>query len=131
MKLLTTILLLVIVAATIGGIVFKIVGTEGEAVVVVHWTTGHLTRDGLLKDMAKEFNKAGHRTGSGAKIVVEDEDGTEVASVVSGDDGTFQIELRAGAYVLVPQAPNPGSPPFADELAVEVLAAAFTAVLIH
>ena len=66
-----------------------------------------------------------------AKIVVEDEDGTEVASVVSGDDGTFQIELGAGAYVLVPQAPNPGAPPFAHELAVEVLEDAFTEVLIQ
>ena len=40
-------------------------------VVVAHWTTGHLTRDGLLKDMAEEFNKAGHRIGSGTRIVVE------------------------------------------------------------
>ena len=38
---------------------------------VVHWTTGHLTRDGLLKDMAIEFNKAGHIIGTGTKIVVE------------------------------------------------------------
>lgn len=66
-----------------------------------------------------------------AKIVIEDEDGTEVASVVSGDDGTFQIELGAGVYVLVPQAPNPGAPPFAHELAVEVLEDAFTEVLIQ
>ena len=40
-------------------------------VVVAHWTTGHLTRDGLLKDMAEEFNKAGRRIGSGTRIVVE------------------------------------------------------------
>ena len=40
-------------------------------VVVAHWTTGHLTRDGLLKEMAIEFNKAGHRSGSDTKIVVE------------------------------------------------------------
>ena len=42
-----------------------------EPVVVVHWTTGHLTRDGLLKDMAIQFNKAKHKTKSGAKVVVE------------------------------------------------------------
>ena len=42
-----------------------------ELVVVVHWTTGHLTRDGLLKDMAIQFNKAKHKTKSGAKVVVE------------------------------------------------------------
>ena len=66
-----------------------------------------------------------------AKIIIEDDDGTEIASVVSGDDGTFQIELGTGAYVLVPHAPNPGAPPFADELAVEVLEDAFTEVLIQ
>lgn len=44
---------------------------KSERVVVAHWTTGHLTRDGLLKDMAMEFNKAGHRIGSGTKIRVE------------------------------------------------------------
>ncbi|MCH9011152.1 MAG: VWA domain-containing protein [Chloroflexi bacterium] len=38
---------------------------------VSHWTTGHLTRDGLLKDMAREFNKARHYTESGARIVVD------------------------------------------------------------
>ena len=38
---------------------------------VVHWSTGHLTRDGLLKDMAKQFKDEGHATGSGTRIVVE------------------------------------------------------------
>ena len=45
--------------------------TAGPPVVVAHWTTGHLTRDGLLPEMAEEFNKASHRTRSGAKIVVQ------------------------------------------------------------
>ena len=66
-----------------------------------------------------------------AKIVVEDENGIEVARVVSGDDGAFQLELGAGAYVLVPQSPNPGAPPSADELDVEVLEDAFSEVLIQ
>ena len=48
---------------------------EGESVVVVHWATGHLVREGedirLLPDMAEEFNKASHRAQSGKKIVVE------------------------------------------------------------
>ena len=48
-----------------------LLGTDGgPSVTVVHWTTGHLTRDGLLTDMAEDFNKAGHKTGSGQKIVV-------------------------------------------------------------
>ena len=40
-------------------------------VVVAHWTTGHLTRDGLLKEMAEEFNKTGYRISSGTRINVE------------------------------------------------------------
>ena len=38
---------------------------------VVHWSTGHLTRDGLLPEMAKQFNDEGHTIGSGTRIVVE------------------------------------------------------------
>ena len=66
-----------------------------------------------------------------AKIVVEDEAGVEVARVVSEDDGTFQIELGAGSYILVPESPNPGAPPTADEQTVEVATDAYTEVLIQ
>ena len=66
-----------------------------------------------------------------AKIVIETAIGTEGASVVSGDDGMFQIELDPGSYVVVPESPNPGAPPMAQEQAAEVLADAFTEVLIQ
>ena len=66
-----------------------------------------------------------------AKIVIEDDVGTEVGSVVSGDDGAFQIELDPGSYVLVPESPNPAAPPMAEEQAVEVMEDAFTKVLIQ
>ncbi|MCH7698238.1 MAG: hypothetical protein IH865_04810 [Chloroflexi bacterium] len=66
-----------------------------------------------------------------AKIVIENDVGTEVASVVSGDDGLFQIELDPGSYVLVPASPNPGAPPFAEEQAVRVLEDEFAEVLIQ
>ena len=56
-------------------------------VMVVHWTTGHLTWDGLLKDMAEEFNKAGHRIGFGTRIVVE------VYDAPSELQGKYLIEL--------------------------------------
>ena len=48
-----------------------LISPAGPPVVVAHWTTGHLTRDGLLKEMAEEFNRAGHRIVAGNKIVVE------------------------------------------------------------
>ena len=71
MKPITVVVILMLVLAIIGAVAFRMVSLNGESVVVAHWTTGHLTREGLLKEMAEEFNKAGHRTESGAKIVVE------------------------------------------------------------
>jgi len=70
MKKTTIILILVLIILTVTTVSLKVVGSS-EKVVVVHWTTGHLLRDGLLKDMAKEFNKANHRTDTGKKVVVE------------------------------------------------------------
>ena len=75
MRPLTVAILLVIVLAVGGGVVARILWPEGDPVVVVHWATGHLVREGedlrLLPVMAEEFNKAGHNTESGKKIVVE------------------------------------------------------------
>ena len=72
MKRLTTAIILVLMAALAGGLAFHFVGVGGgETVVVSHWATGHLTREGLLKEMAEEFNKSGHRTQAGSRIVVE------------------------------------------------------------
>ena len=42
-----------------------------EIVLVEHQTNGHLMRDGLLPEMAVEFNKADHRTRSGNRIKIE------------------------------------------------------------
>ena len=42
-----------------------------STVVVTHWATGHLMRDGLLPEMADEFNAQGRRLQSGIRIVVE------------------------------------------------------------
>ena len=42
-----------------------------EPVVVTHWTSSHLMREGLLPEMAAQFNEAGHRTQSGKPVVVE------------------------------------------------------------
>ena len=72
MKSLTILVTLLLMAGLAGGLAFHFVGIGGgETVVVTHWTTGHLTREGLLKEMAEEFNKGGHRTESGTRIVVE------------------------------------------------------------
>ncbi len=66
-----------------------------------------------------------------ATIVVEAENGDEVARTESGEDGRFRVELAPGAYTLVPQSPNPGAPPQAAEQQVEVRAGAFASVTIE
>jgi Ca-activated chloride channel homolog len=38
---------------------------------VMHWSTGHLFRDGLLPEMAQQFNEEGYRTQSGTRIEVK------------------------------------------------------------
>ena len=84
------VLVAVIVAALTAAIAVPllVVGTGGgPPVTVVHWTTGHLTRDGLLKDMAREFNAEGHKIGSGRRIVVE------VYDVPSELQGEYLSEL--------------------------------------
>ena len=42
-----------------------------EPVLVPHWTSSHLTREGLLPEMAEQFNEAGHQTRSGRPIEVQ------------------------------------------------------------
>ncbi|MFC1947869.1 VWA domain-containing protein, partial [Chloroflexota bacterium] len=54
---------------------------------VVHWTTGHLVREGLLTDMAKEFNESDRRIASGTKIVVQ------VCNVPSELQGKYLTQL--------------------------------------
>ena len=79
------IVLLVIVVGIIVGV--RVIGRAGETVEVVHWTTSHLLRPGLLLDMAEEFNKADYRTTSGKKIVVK------VCNVPSELQGKYLSEL--------------------------------------
>jgi hypothetical protein len=65
-----------------------------------------------------------------ATIVVEDGSGDEVATAQSGADGRFELALAPGSYTLVPQSPDAGTPPFADEQQVDVREGAYTEVTI-
>ena len=77
----------------------------GPTVVVQHWTTGHLTRNGLLPEMAHQFNQENHRMPDGTRIVVQVHD---VPSQLQGDwliarERTgfgIDLVLRSGGYVL-------------------------------
>jgi Ca-activated chloride channel family protein len=77
MKPLTSVVITAIVAFAVVALVVRTsdIGREAETVTIVHWTTGHLLRDGsglrLLRQMAKEFNDAEHRTASDKRIKVE------------------------------------------------------------
>lgn len=64
-----------------------------------------------------------------AIIVIKDgATGEEIAQVQSGPDGSFRIGMEPGEYLLEPQSPNPGAPPFAEPLTVVVQADQFTYV---
>ena len=75
MKRLTVLIIAVIVVAVVVGVIVRTVGPRGEKVAIVHWTNGHLLRDGtglrLLRQMAEEFNKSRRQTKSGKRIEVE------------------------------------------------------------
>ncbi|MBI4233067.1 MAG: extracellular solute-binding protein [Chloroflexi bacterium] len=86
------------------------VSQPGPSVKVVHWATGHLTRQGkdrdgkelrLLPVMAEEFNKAGERTESGKRIVVE------VHDVPSELQGRYLVErVTTGVRIDLRQMTN-------------------------
>lgn len=71
MKRLTTLIISVLIVAAIGGGLFRLFWTGGERLTIVHWTTGHLMRNGLLPEMTVAFNRAAHRTDSGKRIEVK------------------------------------------------------------
>ncbi len=63
-------------------------------VVVEHWATGHLFRDGLLREMADEFNDEEHRMPDGTRIVIK------VWNVPSQLQGDYLIErIRDGVAI--------------------------------
>jgi len=75
-------------------------------VTVVHWTTGHLLRDGsnlrLLHQMADEFNHAGYNTTSGKKVRIE-------VDYLSGADQWPELVARVntGLPATKKNLPNP------------------------
>jgi Ca-activated chloride channel family protein len=92
------------------------VGIEGTStpestVEVMHWTSSHLFRDGLLPDMAVEFNAAGHKTSAGNRIVIiihnvpSQLQGDYLISRVEEGQGLDLVEESSG-YVL----PGHGDP---------------------
>lgn len=66
-----------------------------------------------------------------ATIVIYDDRGDEVLTFESNIAGVFRANLWPGRYVLAPQAPDPGGPPFAEEQEFEVREGAFIDVAVQ
>ena len=64
-----------------------------------------------------------------AKLVIrEAETEREVATVQSGADGVFRVELPPGEYVVEPDSPSQFVPPYADPQNVTVQEGQFTTI---
>jgi Mg-chelatase subunit ChlD len=94
-----------------GGVVILLVYSGYAAlnpeptVTVVHWTTGHLLRDGsglrLLRQMADEFNDAGYRNESGKQVRVE-------VHYAGGSEQSLELISRmAAGHVINAELPDP------------------------
>jgi Ca-activated chloride channel family protein len=70
-KKLTIAVILVLILVIAGGVIFKVKGFGGDTITVVQWANSHVTRPGLLNQMADQFNKEGHRTQAGNKIEIK------------------------------------------------------------
>ena len=65
------VVLAVLVGALVGSLTLRnAIAEDEDKLVIVHWSNSHPMRDGLLPEMAAEFNEAGHETGSGKKIEI-------------------------------------------------------------
>jgi hypothetical protein len=64
-----------------------------------------------------------------ATIVFKDgATGEAVAEVRSDEEGRFRIDLEPGNYLVEPQSPNPGAPPYAEPQTASVQPNQFTRI---
>lgn len=76
----------VLLVALLGAFVVSAAVRDSEELVIVHWSNSHLTRDGLLPQMADRFNDDDHETSAGVPVRVE---------IVSCDSATQAADLVA------------------------------------
>lgn len=85
-----------LVLATAGAVVLRErLDDERDPLLIVHWSNSHLMRDGLLEEMAADFNDADHETAAGQPIevvVVKCDSVDQVNDLVSRVKGAGRAE---------------------------------------
>jgi Ca-activated chloride channel family protein len=117
-----TLVIGILVVALVGAFALRDVVTNHEdPLVIVHWSNSHPMREGLLPQMAEEFNDADHETASGRPIeikLVPCDSAVQARDLVSRVGGKGPIENGCGTEnptIVTPQA---------DDWLVDVNAAA-------
>ena len=66
-----------------------------------------------------------------AELSVTDVEANVVARGMADQDGFFRFQLPAGDYILVPETPNPGLPPYASPMSFSVNPGRFTQLTVN
>ena len=106
-----TLVIAILVVALVGAFVLRSAVTNREdPLVVTHWSNSHPMRDGLLPQMAEQFNDADHETASGRPIeikLVQCDSAAQATDLVSRVKGSGPAEGGcdgANPTIVTPQA---------------------------
>ena len=83
---------------------------------------------GPITPAIQDGDSSGHRPYETTLVVKEAGSGRQAATVDSGADGAFRIELPPGEYVIEPASRNQLVPPYADPQEVTVVEGEFTVI---
>ena len=97
-----------LVVALIGAFTLRAAVTKHPApLVIVHWANSHPMRDGLLPQMAEQFNDADYETASGRPIEIKL---VSCDSVVEAEDLVSRVTGRVRSKTGVRGRARPSSP---------------------
>ncbi len=92
--------LLVLAAGLAGAIVLRdVIETNPDPVIVVQWSNSHPMREGLIPEMAKQFNSDGHETAAGRPIqvvVLKCDSSVQADDLVSRVKGNGRVDDGCG-----------------------------------
>ena len=106
-----TLVIGILVIALVGAFALRDAVTDHpDPLVIVHWSNSHPMREGLLPQMAEQFNEAGHKTSSGRPIeikLVSCDSAVQAEDLVSRVNGSGAAEKRcegSNPTIITPQA---------------------------